>query len=188
MLIDDSEFLRAEKIPMTKKNIRLLVLAQAEIEKNSIVYDIGGGTGALSIDASRFCPSGFVYTIEKNPASCELIRRNLEKFRVENLNLIESNAPDGMENLPPADVIFVGGSGGRIEQILERSVERLKSHGRIIVTSITLQTISKALDFFYARKEFQCESIQAQINRISRVKDLDMLFAENPIFILKAWR
>lgn len=188
MLISDSEFIRAEKIPMTKKNIRLLVLAESNIEKNSIVYDIGGGTGALSIDAARICSEGFVYTLEKNPASVDLIRQNLEKFHVENLKLIESNAPDGMENLPPADVILIGGSGGNLEKILERSVENLKSHGRIIVTAITLQTISTALDFFNNHAEFNCESIQAQINRIERVKNLDMLRAENPIFILNAWR
>ena len=183
MLIDDSEFLRADKVPMTKKNLRRIVLSMAELDENSIVYDIGGGTGALSIDAAK--RAKFVYTLEKNPASVDLIRRNVDKFNVKNLILIETNAPDQMEDLPPADVIIVGGSGGNLESILKKSVEKLKSYGRIIVTAITIQTISQTLDFFRDR-DFATEAIQAQINRIERIKNLDMLFSENPIFILKA--
>ena len=183
-VIDDSEFIRDSKVPLTKKNIRLLIFAKSNINKNSVIYDIGAGTGGISIDAAR--NSKIVYAVEKNQTAFDILQKNIEKFKIENIVPINSEAPDGMENLPSADVIFIGGTGGNFESIVRKSIDKLNPSGTIIITAITLQTILNSIEIFSTLKNFSTDAIQVQINNINRIKNFDMLKAENPIFIFTA--
>ena len=183
-VIDDSEFIRDSKVPLTKKNIRLLIFAKSNINKNSVVYDIGAGTGGISIDAAR--NSKIVYAVEKNQTAFDILQKNIEKFKIENIVPINSEAPDGMENLPSADVIFIGGTGGNFESIVRKSIDKLNPSGTIIITAITLQTILNSIEIFSTLKNFSTDAIQVQINNVNRVKNFDMLKAENPIFVFTA--
>ena len=107
--IKDEEFIRG-KVPMTKAEIRAMVMVKAAIQPGDIVADIGAGTGSLSIEAALCCPKGAVYSIERNPEGIELIRKNAEKFGCRNIHTIAGTAPEAMEGLPKMDVIIIGGA------------------------------------------------------------------------------
>ncbi len=182
--IRDEEFIRGD-VPMTKQEIRILALAKARIRPRDVVYDIGAGTGSISIEAARLAPDGSVFSIERNPKAIDLIYQNAEKFEVDNLTVMESEAPEGMEHLPMADVIFIGGSGGDMSEILRASDLSLNNGGRIVITCITIQTLMACI--FYMREHtesYDYETIQVQATRLEQIGDYDMAKAMNPVYIM----
>lgn len=181
--IYDEEFIRG-KVPMTKREIRILTLNEANLSENSIVYDIGAGTGSLSIEAAIFANLGKVYAIEKNSEGIELIKKNCEKFNVKNIEIINKIAPDGMNDLPMADRILIGGSGGNLIDILEKSCEKIKQNGRVVINAITVETLSTVLNFFTGKNEFKCYSYEVAVNRYNSVGNYHLKKAENPISII----
>lgn len=186
--IKDETFVRG-KVPMTKEEIRILTLVKAQIAPDAVVYDIGAGTGSLSIEAARLAPAGHVYAIEKNPEGIGLIAENAKKFSVENITVVEGAAPDALAGLPTLDVALIGGSGRRLADILDIIGERLRPNGRIVANAITMQTVVACLDYFHAHADrYTYEAIQVQISRLERVGPYDMAKALNPIYIITAQR
>ena len=183
-MIDDEKFLRG-KVPMTKQEIRTLTLAKARIDSDSVVADIGAGTGSITIEAALLAPCGKIFAIERNAEAIELIRRNVEKFSVTNAEIICAEAPDGLENLPALDAAIIGGSGGRLEKILDIIGEKIKIGGRIVLNAITIQTLNSALEYFRTRG-WTCDACQVQITRLERVGRYDMAKALNPVWIVAA--
>lgn len=183
--IDDSEFLRGD-IPMTKQEIRILTLNKAKISAADVIVDIGAGTGSLSIEAALQAPCGTVYAIERHPEGVDLIRANAEKFGVKNLNVISGTAPTVLENIPAADVIFIGGSGGYLQEILNQSDQLLKANGRLVITAVTIETVYEALHIMQAKPEFAVEAFGVQVTRIKHIKTSNMFNALNPIYIITA--
>ena len=186
--IKDEAFVRG-KVPMTKEEIRILTLVKAQIAPDAVVYDIGAGTGSLSIEAARLAPAGHVYAIEKNPEGIGLIAENAKKFSVKNITVVEGTAPDALAGLPALDVALIGGSGRRLADILDIIGERLRPNGRIVANAITMQTVAACLDYFHAHADrYTYEAIQVQISRLERVGPYDMAKALNPIYIITAQR
>lgn len=186
--IKDDDFIRG-KVPMTKEEIRILTLVKAKISPSATVYDVGAGTGSISIEAARLAPHGHVYAIEKNPEGIKLITENAKHFRAENITVIEGTAPEALSGLPPIDAAIVGGSGQRLEEILDVLSERIRSNGRIVMNAITMQTVAACLDYFRTHGDsYTYEAIQVQINRLERVGSYDMAKALNPIYIITAER
>ena len=183
-MIDDGEFLRGN-VPMTKQEIRILTLAKARLDFKSVVVDVGAGTGSITIEAARLAPNGKVYAIERKAEAVELIRRNVEKFSVGNVEIISAEAPDGMDDLPELDAAIIGGSGGQLEKILDVLGGKLKIGGRVVVNAITIQTAATALEYF-RRCGWLCEACQVQITRLERVGRYDMAKALNPVWIIAA--
>ena len=184
--IDDSEFIRG-KVPMTKQEDRILTLTKARIAPSDIVYDIGAGTGSISIEAARIAHEGKVFAIERNPAGISLIKENMKKFQVENIEVVSGEAPGALAGLPNCDAVIIGGSGRNLDDILDIVHERLKVGGRVILNCITIQTISSCLEYLRAHKdEFDYEAIQVQVNRLKAVGPYDMADAVNPIYIVTA--
>ncbi|MBQ1336201.1 MAG: precorrin-6Y C5,15-methyltransferase (decarboxylating) subunit CbiT, partial [Selenomonadaceae bacterium] len=138
--IDDGEFIRGT-VPMTKQEIRILTLAKAHLEHDSVIYDVGAGTGSLSIEAALQSPDGHVYAVERNPEGVRLIRENARKFQAENITILQAEAPDGMEDLPECDTVLIGGSGGNLVRLFDALDAKLRRGGRIILNCITVQTI-----------------------------------------------
>lgn len=183
-MIDDEEFLRG-KVPMTKQEIRILTLAKARLEFDSVVADIGAGTGSITIEAAKLAPNGKIFAIERKVEAVELIKRNVEKFSVGNVEIICAEAPEGLETLPELDAAIIGGSGGQLEKILDVLGGKLKSGGCIVLNSITIQTTATAIEYFKARA-WKYEAFQVQITRLERVGRYDMSKALNPVTIIAA--
>lgn len=184
--IDDTEFIRG-KVPMTKQEVRVLTLIKARIAPEAVVYDIGAGTGSISIEAARMAHDGKVFAIEKNPEGIALIKENMKKFQVNNIEVISGTAPDALAGLPGCDAVIIGGSGRKLDDIMDIAHERLKTGGRIILNCITIQTIASCLEYLRAhREEFDYEAIQIQVNRLKAVGPYDMADAVNPIYIVTA--
>lgn len=182
--LPDAAFVRG-KVPMTKQEIRILTLVKAQIGPRDIVYDIGAGTGSLSIEAARLAPEGHVYAVERKEEAIRLIEANGERFGLENLSVIEADAPAGLENLPLADAVLIGGSGGHLASILDCVAEKLREGGRLVLNCITVQTLAAALDYLHAHEAvYRYEAIQVQVSRLRRVGPYDMADAQNPVYII----
>ena len=182
--LPDAAFVRG-KVPMTKQEIRILTLVKAQIGPRDIVYDIGAGTGSLSIEAARLAPEGHVYAVERKEEAIRLIEANGERFGLENLSVIEAEAPAGLENLPLADAVLIGGSGGHLASILDCVAGKMREGGRLVLNCITVQTLAAALDYLHAHEAvYRYEAIQVQVSRLRRVGPYDMAEAQNPIYII----
>ncbi len=182
--LPDAAFVRG-KVPMTKQEIRILTLVKAQIGPRDIVYDIGAGTGSLSIEAARLAPEGHVYAVERKEEAIRLIEANGERFGLENLSVIEAEAPAGLENLPLADAVLIGGSGGHLASILDCVAGKMREGGRLVLNCITVQTLAAALDYLHAHEAvYRYEAIQVQVSRLRRVGPYDMADAQNPVYII----
>ncbi|AIF51766.1 precorrin-6Y C5,15-methyltransferase (decarboxylating) subunit CbiT [Pelosinus sp. UFO1] len=181
--IKDEDFIRGD-IPMTKQEVRILVLTKAKICPTDTIIDIGAGTGSLSIEAALQASSGKVYAIERHPEGAQLIRSNAIHFGADNIEVISGSAPEALQGLPIADVIFIGGSGGHLQELLAQSNSLLKPNGRLVITAITIETLYDALHSMQAKPEFTVEAFGMQVTRIKQVKSSNMLQALNPIYII----
>lgn len=182
--IDDDEFIRGD-VPMTKKEIRQTVLNEARIKEDSVVLDVGAGTGSISIEAALGAPEGHVYAIERFTKGVELILANAEKFEVHNLTVIEMKAPAGMEDLPELDAVIIGGSGGELDLIIDEAQRLLRPGGRLVITAVTMETGAAALKKLKERP-FTYEGFQMQVSRFRKAGPYHLLNPLSPIFIITA--
>lgn len=184
--IPDEMFERGD-VPMTKEEIRSIVISKLRLADNSRILDIGAGTGSVTVECALAARNGIVYSFERNENALGLIRRNTEKFRAENVVIIEGEAPGTLEKAGSFDRAFIGGSGGDIMGILDFVHSRIEDRGRVVVTAITLDTLFEVRNFFRCRKYIH-EIIQASITRVSETGGLSMMKALNPVFIISAER
>jgi len=180
--IPDDEFIR-EKIPMTKSEIRSLIISKLEISHNSICWDIGCGTGSVSVEMAFQCTDGKVYSIDKNCNAINLTILNSEKFLCDNIVSICGEAPEYLENIETPDKVFIGGSSGKIMEILE-TVYRKNPFSDVVITAVSLETLSQALNAFESFG-IPTETVQILAVRTRKIKNHTMLNAENPVFIIK---
>ena len=182
--IADEEFIR-DKVPMTKEEIRILTMCKAKIRPDNIIWDIGAGTGSLSIEAALLAPQGEVYAIEKKDLAVDLLHQNIAKFKLEDkVKVIATEAPKGLDELPNCDVVFIGGSGKHMFEILDIIDSKLNEGGRIIVNAVTIQTISEITTYMKQKESYTYEAIQVQVNRLRQIGSFDMFNAQNPVYIV----
>ncbi|MDD6383691.1 precorrin-6Y C5,15-methyltransferase (decarboxylating) subunit CbiT [Mitsuokella sp.] len=182
--MDDAAFIRGN-VPMTKQEIRILTLVKAHIHPQDVVYDIGAGTGSLSVEAAGLAREGRVYALERNAEAVALIEANKKQFGLDNVEALHREAPDGLEELPAPDVVLIGGSGKHLNAILETVTEKLVPGGRVVLNCITLQTVMTAISFLRRHEDiYTYDAIQVQVSRLQRVGPYDMAKAMNPIYII----
>ncbi len=182
--IADEEFIR-DKVPMTKEEIRILTMCKAKIRSDNIIWDIGAGTGSLSIEAALLAPQGEVYAIEKKDLAVDLLHQNIAKFKLEDkVKVIATEAPKGLDELPNCDVVFIGGSGKHMFEILDIIDSKLNEGGCIIVNAVTIQTISEITTYMKQKENYTYEAIQVQVNRLRQIGSYDMFNAQNPVYIV----
>jgi precorrin-6Y C5,15-methyltransferase (decarboxylating) len=172
---------------ITKREIRVLSLARLALRPDSVVWDIGAGSGSVSIEAARLAPHGRVFAVEKNSDDAEIVRSNVEKFRVPHVTVLHATAPDRLDELPDPDAVFVGGSGGRLREILSIAAARLTTSGRIVVNAITLETLYETVSVFRELR-LEHEVILASIARSKPLLGMMSFEALNPVYIVTAWR
>jgi precorrin-6Y C5,15-methyltransferase (decarboxylating) len=153
--IPDQAFLSFSDRPrlMTKREVRVQILGELALQPLQVIWDIGAGTGSVSIEIARLCPASKVYAVEKTAIGSTLIEKNCLRFQVNNVTSIHGTAPAALETLPQPDRIFIGGSGGYLAPILDFCGERLVSGGRIVLALATLEHQSEALRWFAEQTE-----------------------------------
>ena len=175
-------FQRDTKTPMTKEEVREVSICKLHLTQNAVVYDIGSGTGSVAIEIAGVSGGVQVYAIERKPEAVELLRKNREHFHMDNIQIIEAPAPEGLEELPVPTHAFIGGSGGRLLDIL-RVLYRKNPHMRIVINAISMETIAElkeVLDTFPVEEE---EILQMQVSRVKKLRDYHLPQAENPVWI-----
>ena len=180
----DTEFIRGN-VPMTKEEIRTIVLNKLELNGTDTLLDIGAGTGSVSIEAAKKLINGKVIAIEQKAEAIELMLKNIVKHKLANLSVIHSKAPEGIENIDKINKFFIGGSGGNLIDILHLISQKANSNSIIVITAIVLDTMIKAYEFF-KKNNYNYELIQVQVNKLDTEKKVAMLIAQNPIFIITA--
>lgn len=178
--IPDKEFIRGQ-IPMTKENIRILSVAKLHLKNDSVVYDIGAGTGSVTVEMAHMCKK--VYAIEQKEEGCELILKNAEKFQLKNIEVCLGSAPDCLEGLEPPTHVFIGGSSGKLITIIEE-VRKKNPQTRFVVNAITLETITTLLELSKTNPgDYPMEIMEVSIANGKMVGNYHMMQGENPIYI-----
>lgn len=175
-------FLRDAKTPMTKEEVREVSICKLHLTQNAVVYDIGSGTGSVAIEIAGVPGRVQVYAIERKPEAVELLRKNRAHFHMDNIQIIEAPAPEGLEELPVPTHAFIGGSGGRLLDILQ-VLYRKNPHMRIVINAISMETIAElkeVLDTFPVEEE---EILQMQVSRVKKLLSYHLPQAENPVWI-----
>ena len=179
----DEWFIRGE-IPMTKSEVRAVSVSRLELQTNSIVYDIGAGTGSVSVEAALKVPKGHVYAFEQKEEGCALIRANAEKAGLTNLTVVPGKAPESLAGYPAPDRVFLGGSSGNMEEILDLVTE-LNPAVQLVINVIALESLNQAMAWFQ-KNGWEPEVVCMQVSRAAKRGPYHMMQAQNPIYILAA--
>ena len=187
--IPDSSFLSFSDRPslITKKEIRLAILGELSLQSNQTVWDIGAGTGSVSIEMARLCPSSQILAIEKTGMGSALITQNCQRFKVNNITNIYGKAPEALINLPHPDRIFIGGSGGNLVDILNVCEQKLTDQGVIVMSFATIEHSYQAWGWL-SKNSWQYRLLQMQIARSTPVQHLTRFTPLNPVTIITATR
>ena len=180
--IPDDEFIRGE-VPMTKSEVRAVSMAALDLPPDAQVYDIGAGTGSVSVECALTAYAGHVWAVEKEADAAELVRQNRVKFRAENLSVIEGTAPDALKDLPAPTHAFIGGSSGNLREIIAALLE--KNPGvRIVLNAVTLETQAEAAacaaEFGFALYE----TVSVSVARARKLGRYHMMTAQNPVSVI----
>ncbi len=185
-LADESfEQRKPEKGLITKREVRAVSLARMQLRDDSVVWDIGAGSGAVGLEAARLCPRGHVYAIEKNTDDVAIAARNRERLRITNYSLLHAKAPQGMETWPNPDAVFIGGSGGELEELIALCLRRLKPDGWLVMNFVTLENQALALAALKTGGA-AWDVTMLQAARSQPILDMHRLAAENPVWIISA--
>ena len=180
----DNDFQRGGA-PMTKEEVRELSVCKLHLEPQHTVWDVGAGTGSVSLEMAFAVTEGQVIAIERNQPALELMAQNKERMGACNLRIVAGKAPEALEPLPAPDRVFIGGSGGNLTRIMQVALEK-NPQVRFVVTAITLETIGTALQGFKELGLTNVEIVQANISRDRKAGPYHLMTAENPVYIMSA--
>lgn len=181
----DDAFIRGE-VPMTKQEVRAAALAKLAVRPTDTLWDVGAGTGSVSVELALAAPRGHVYAVECAPDACALIRQNREKFHAYNLSLIEGTAPQVLADLPAPDAVFIGGTKGSMAEVVDAALAK-NPNARLCISAIALETLSAAIAALAAHEQ-TAEVTQLAVSRTRPAGKLHLLMANNPIFLITGER
>lgn len=179
--IADEEFIRG-KVPMTKQEVRAASICKLHLQEDSVVYDVGCGTGSVSVEIARLSPKIKVFAVDSNPEAVELTKKNAQKFGLKNIEVLQGEAPQILENLPEPTHAFIGGSGGKLEEIV-KSLCKKNPEIRIVMTAVTLESISQIEKIINQKTLKDYEVVQFFITKSQKLGNHNLLKAENPVFV-----
>ncbi len=187
-LPDESFFQRKpDKGLITKREVRAVSLARLQLRIDSVVWDIGAGSGAMGLEAARLCSKGYIYAIEKNEADVVIAQKNCQQMRVTNYRVQHGKAPDLLANWPDPDAVFFGGSGGELAELIQLCLLRLKEAGWLVMNFVTLENLALATQTLAGLKA-KWEVIQLQVSCSRPILHMHRLQAQNPVWIVCAQR
>lgn len=182
--IPDTAFLRAEKVPMTKQEVRAAILSKLAVTPEDVCWDIGTGTGSAAIELALSCRA--VYSVEREDAALNIAVQNREKFGAWNLRLVKGEAPAALLELPKPDAVFVGGSGGKLGEILN-TICAANPAARICVSAITIEGLHNSYAFF-RELGYETEVTQLSVSRSKPAGGLTLMLAQNPVWLIMGYR
>lgn len=177
----DDMFIRGQ-VPMTKEEVRSVSICKLHLTEDAVVYDIGSGTGSVSVEIAALSPRVQVYAMEVNGEAVSLLEENCKQFGLHNVNCIRTKAPDGLEDLPVATHAFIGGSKGNLREILW-TLYRKNNHMRIVVNAVSMETICQMQELLKELPVEQEEILQLSVTKTKQLGGYHMLQAANPVYI-----
>jgi len=183
--LEDSSFnqRKPEKGLITKREVRAVSLAMMQLKNNSIIWDIGAGSGSVGLEAARLCPNGWVYAIEKNEADFTIAKSNQQQMGIHHYTLINNKAPQGMDEWPSPDAVFVGGSGGELGELIRLILTRLNGGGHLVMNFVTIENLSAAVEALKVM-DVEWSITQMQVSRSKPILHMHRMAAENPVWIV----
>ena len=176
------EMLTRAKVPMTKEEIRHVSICKLHLKSDSVLYDVGSGTGSIAVEAASLSDDMEVYAIEQKENAVQLITQNKEKHGLENIHVIKAKAPDGMDTLPVPTHAFIGGSSGNLKEIIE-ALKVKNPHIRIVINAISMETICEIKEILSAYDVKNEDIVQLQVSRSKQIGHYHLMQAENPVWI-----
>ena len=177
---------------ITKQEVRAVSLARLQLRGDSVVWDIGAGSGSVGLEAARLCPLGHVWAIEKNDADVEIARRNQRAFHVSNHTLVQGKAPEHLDGWPDPDAVFIGGSGGELAELIALVLRRLRPGGTLVMNFVTLENLATATQALAAAGAasvgIDWDVLQLQAARSKPILHMHRMAAENPVWVVCARR
>ena len=174
-----------EKGLITKNEVRVVSLARMQLRANSVVWDIGAGSGSVGLEAARLCNQGHVYAIEKNVDDSAIVRSNRKTLGISNHTLVHGKAPEGLQHWPDPDAVFIGGSGGELADLIRLILQRMKPEGWLVMNFVTLENLSVAVDTLKALG-VAWDVLQLQASRSKPILHMNRMAAENPVWLVCA--
>ncbi len=170
---------------ITKQEVRAVSLARLQLRADSIVWDLGAGSGSVGLEAARLCPQGHVWAIEKNEADFGIAGRNVQAFGVSNHTLVHGKAPEGLQAWADPDAVFIGGSGGELAELITLCLRRLRPGGWLVMNFVTLENLAAATQTLVAQNAVW-DVLQLQAARSKPILHMHRMAAENPVWIVCA--
>ena len=180
--IDDGEFVRG-KPPMTKSEVRCLSVAKLQLPKDAVVYDVGAGTGSVTVEIALQAADGMVYAIERQAEACWVIEQNKRKFQTSNIQVIKGSAPEALTDLPVPTHAFIGGSAGNLKAILACLLEK-NPQIRVVINTVTLETISEVMDCLKSLPLIEEEILSMSTAKARELGRYHLMTGQNPIYII----
>ena len=185
--IPDELFDRDEGVPITKEEVRVVQISKARLKPGMIVYDIGCGSGSISVEAAlQVEHSGHVHAIDNDVKAIELTKKNLTKFGITNVSTVNKDANESVSQLPEADAIFIGGTGKETKEIVRLCQDKLKQGGRIVIGMILIETIFSVLSLIQELSFNSVDITQVTISKSRKTSIGTMMLARNPVTVLSA--
>ena len=174
-----------EKGLITKNEVRAVSLARLQLRANSVVWDIGAGSGSVGLEAARLCSAGHVYAIEKNVDDSAIVRSNRKALGISNHTLVHGKAPEGLQHWPDPDAVFIGGSGGELAELIRLILQRMKPEGWLVMNFVTLENLAVAVETLKALG-VAWDVLQLQASRSKPILHMNRMAAENPVWLVCA--
>lgn len=181
----DEAFARGDA-PMTKPEVRAVALSKLGLSVDSTVWDVGAGTGSVSVEIARLLGYGLVYAIERDAAAIALLEENRRRFNLANLRIVSKSALAALDELPEPTHVFVGGSGGDLAELLQ-AVAAFNKKIRVVVTAVTLETQALALALMKGAAYTGLDVAAVSVSTAKRARDLHIMAAQNPVTLFSAW-
>ncbi|MBI5146502.1 MAG: precorrin-6Y C5,15-methyltransferase (decarboxylating) subunit CbiT [Thaumarchaeota archaeon] len=185
--IPDEFFERTEDVPITKEEVRTIQISKARLCPGNVVYDIGCGSGSITVEAAlQVESSGKIYAVDIDPKAVDLTRKNLDKFGISNVEITLADAKQKIASLPMADAIFIGGTGGDTKDIVNLCYDKLKAGARIVVGVILIETLYSVMETMNKLNFDSVDMTQITISKSKKTSTGTMMLARNPVTVISA--
>ncbi|MDQ6952071.1 MAG: precorrin-6y C5,15-methyltransferase (decarboxylating) subunit CbiE [Mariprofundaceae bacterium] len=183
--LEDASFnqRKPEKGLITKRDVRAVSLAHMQLKANSIVWDIGAGSGSVGLEAARLCANGWIYAIEKNEGDFDIAKSNQLQMDIHHYTLVHAKAPECLEAWPNPDAVFIGGSGGKLGDLIKLIVARLNDGGHLVMNFVTIENLTAAVETLKTM-DVSWQITQMQVSRSKPILHMHRMAAENPVWIV----